>query len=267
MHLMICMRGEQEEVSFLPEIARLGAGIELQSYGMIGVQSEQAWERRVALHKAIRTHFSGTIALHGPFVGVEYAHIDHLLRDAVNRRLDMTFDAAVELRASRVILHSGYRAEIELFNLSDDWHRRSLEFWQQEIPRWAEANIAITLENTIERSPGLLVRLVDEVGNPFLGLCMDIGHQHMFSELSAAEWVRMMDKRLFHIHLHDNDRTGDKHWSIGRGTIDFEPFYSAVMQHAPQAAISLELEEKTEVKLANLRELASHLASKQSALG
>ena len=41
MHLMICMRGEPEQLSFLPEIAELGAGIERGSYGLIGVRSEQ----------------------------------------------------------------------------------------------------------------------------------------------------------------------------------------------------------------------------------
>ncbi len=37
MNLMICMRGEPEQLPFLTEIAELGAGIELGSYGMIGI--------------------------------------------------------------------------------------------------------------------------------------------------------------------------------------------------------------------------------------
>ncbi len=118
------------------------------------------------------------------------------------------------------------------------------------------------VENNTEKLPDLLVRLVNEVNNPFLGLCMDIGHQHMFSELDAIEWVGRMDNRLYHIHLHDNDRTGDKHWPIGRGTIDFEPFYSAIMRHVPQATISLEVEDRMEVKMGDLRKLAARFASK-----
>jgi hypothetical protein len=41
MNLMICMRGEPEHRPFLPEITELGGGIELGSYGLVGVQSEQ----------------------------------------------------------------------------------------------------------------------------------------------------------------------------------------------------------------------------------
>lgn len=107
----MCMRGEPEQLPFLAEIAELGAGIELGSYGMIGIRSEQDWQTRLTLHRAIRNQFQGTLAIHGPFIGMEYAHIDHLLREAVRRRLDMTFDVAVKLKASCVVLHSGYRVE------------------------------------------------------------------------------------------------------------------------------------------------------------
>jgi sugar phosphate isomerase/epimerase len=263
MNLMICLRGEPEQLPFLSEIAELGAGIELGSYGMIGIQSERDWETRLALHQAIRTHFQGPIAVHGPFIGMEYGHIDHLIRDVVNRRLDMTFDVAAKLQASRVVLYSGYTPVIDLFKLQDFWLERCVAFWQREIRRWADAGIEIVLENDVEKSPDLLIRLVDQVDDPFLGLCMDIGHQHLFSELDALEWVRRMAHRLFHIHLHDNDRTGDKHWPIGHGTIDFEPFYAAIVRHVPQATVSLEVAGTMEIKMGDLRKLAAHFASKR----
>lgn len=265
MELMICLNGEPEQLPFLAEVAELGAGIELGSYGMIGVRSGRDWKTRFALHKAIRARFQGPMAVHGPFLGMEYIHPDHLIRGVVHRRMDMTLDVAVKLGACRVILHSGYKPEIDLFRLQDAWLSESVEFWRREIRRWADSGITIVLENDTEKSPDLLARLVDEVGSPFLGLCMDIGHQHVFSELDALEWVRRMDRRLFHIHLHDNDGTGDTHWPIGRGTIDFEPFYAAIMRHAPQATISLEVEDKMEVKMDDLRKLATYFAARPDA--
>lgn len=125
----------------------------------------------------------------------------------------------------------------------------------------------IVLENDTDKSPDLMVQLVNKVDNPWLGLCMDIGHQHMFSELDAPEWVRRMGNRLWHIHLHDNDQTGDNHWSLGRGTIDFESFYTALSQHAPQATISLEVEDRMEVKMSDLRKLTPYFASKERSIG
>ena len=262
MKLMVCLRGEPEQVAFLPEIAGLGAGIELQSYGMAGIRSERDWETRFALHKAIRAQFHGTVAVHGPFIGMEYAHIDYLIQEVVNRRLDMTFDVAVALKASRVVLHSGYKPEVDVFKLQDSWLKRCTEFWRREIRRWADAGVVIVLENDTERLPDYPVRLVNEVNSPFLGLCLDIGHQHLVSELDVLEWVRRMGTRLFHIHLHDNDRTADKHWSIGRGTIDFEPFYAALERHVPDITISLEVEDTMGVQMGDLRKLATRFPSK-----
>lgn len=262
MNLMMCMTGEPDQLPFLPQIAELGAGIELGSYGLVGVRSEQDWEARFALHQAARAQFKGSLAIHGPFVGMDFSHIDHLIRGVINRRLDMTFDVALKLKASRVILHSGYTPEIDLFKLQDSWLERSVEFWQGEICRWADAGTGIVLENDTDPSPDLAVQLVKAVDHPNLGLCLDTGHQHLFSGLGAPEWVRRMGKRLVHIHLHDNDRSGDRHWPVGRGTINFEPFYDAVLKQVPEATISLEVEDKMEVKMDGLRQLASYFAEK-----
>ena len=263
MNLMLCLNGEPEQLPFLPEIAELGAGIELGSYGLVGVLSEQAWENRFALHKAVRTRFQGTLAIHGPFIGMEYAHVDHLIREVVHRRLDMTFEVAVKLKASRAVLHSGYKMENDLFKLQEPWLEANVAFWQREILRWAAAGIGVVLENDTDKSPNLLLRLVNAVDHPFLGLCLDIGHQHMFSDLNALEWLRRMAPRLFHIHLHDNDRTCDAHWSIGRGTIDFERFYAAILEQVPQANLSLEVEDPMEVRMGDLRKLDARFASEQ----
>jgi sugar phosphate isomerase/epimerase len=267
MNLMLCMSGQPDQLRFLPEIAELGAGIELESYGMVGIQSERHWETRFTLHKAVCAQFQGTIAVHGPFIGMEYTHTDHLIRDVVARRMDMIFDVAMELKARRVVLHSGYAAAIDLFGLHAEWLERSIKFWQHEIRRWADARTVIVLENDVQKSPDLLIRLVDEVNNPFLGLCMDIGHQHLFSELDAVGWVRRMGFRLFHVHLHDNDRSGDHHWSIGRGTIEFGPFYAAIARYAPGATVSLEVEETMDVKMSDLRKLAGYFGSKGHSIG
>ena len=68
--------------------------------------------------------------------------------------------------------------------------------------------------------------------------------------------------RLLHVHLHDNDRSGDKHWSLGRGTIDFEHFYDALLQEAPDATLSLESTDTIAAKMGDLRKLAIRFVSK-----
>lgn len=262
MNLMMCMAGEPEQIPFLAEIAALGAGIELGSYGLSGIRSIENWENRIAHHQAICARFQGDCAIHGPFIGMEFAHIDHLIREAVQRRLDMTFAAARKLGAKRVVLHSGFQAEYDLFKIQEPWLERVIPFWRGEILRWAGAGIGVVLENDIDRSPELLARLVNAVDHPMMGLCLDIGHLNLFSDLDGAGWVRRIGGRLHHVHLHDNDRSGDRHWRLGRGTIDFEPFFAALEEHTPQVTIALEVEDEMEVKLGNLRDLAKRFAER-----
>jgi len=257
MNLMICMNGEPSDVVFLPEIADLGVGIELGSLGMVGIRSERNWVERCAMHRGVRERFGGPLALHGPFLGMSYAHVDCLINEAVCRRLDMTLRAAEDLRVKRVILHSGYGPEIDIFKLQENWLSRNVSFWQREIQRWADAGIQVVLENDLEPNPDMLARLVSEVNHPSLGLCLDIGHQNVFSDISAPEWVLAWGSRLYHVHLHDNDGANDSHWPLGRGTIDFEPFYAALERHAPEATISLELNDKIDVKMADIRKLVA----------
>ena len=257
MDLMICLSGEADQLAFLPEIASLGVGIELGSYGLVGIQSEAQWQSRFELHQALRAQFDGPISIHGPFLGMEFAHLDHLIVEVVQRRLDMTLDAAKKLNAYRVVLHSGYTVEMGMFDLQAQWLKNNVAFWQREIGRWAEAGIQIVIENDIESTPDLLVQLAKAVDHPALGLCFDIGHHHMFSDLAVLEWVRQMQPWLCHFHLHDNDRTGDKHWPLGQGTIDFESFYTILRTHVPQATLALEVQDKMDVKMNNLRQLVA----------
>jgi sugar phosphate isomerase/epimerase len=256
MNIMINMTGDAEEAAYLPQVEALGAGVELGSYGLAGVRSPEEWVRRVAMHRAVREQFAGRLAVHGPFVGIEYAYLDWMLREAVQRRLDAFFEAAVSLRANRVILHSGYTKENDYFNLQEAWLKGSTAFWKREIERWAEAGIEVVLENVVETGPDLLGQLVDAVGHPNLGLCLDIGHEHAFSRQGAEVWVRRLGQRLRHYHLHDNDGS-DRHWMIGKGNIDFEAFYASAEMWTPDATITEEVIDTVEVKMGVIKELTA----------
>ncbi len=249
MEFMVCLRGEAEQLPHLSEIAALGAGIELGSYGLIGIRSDSDWQQRVHLHQTLRAQFDGPLALHGPFVGMDFAHMDHLIRAAVQQRMDMTFAAARQLRARRVILHSGYTLEVDAFHYRDAWRSGTIAYWQQEITRWAAAQIEIVLENDLDSEPETLVQIVAAVNSPYLGLCLDIGHHHLFGKADARAWVEHMRPYLRHVHLHDNDGIRDRHWPLRRGTIDFAGFFATLQEHVPHATLSIEVEDTIEVKM------------------
>lgn len=253
MDFMVCLSGAPKERAMLPELARLGCGIELQSYGLVGIRSEAAWDERRRLHAELARGFTGALAVHGPFIGMQFQHDDHLFNDVITRRMDMTFDAVRALGAKTLVLHTGYNGDLMLLRLGGLWLERSAAYWSREIVRWQAAGVRVALENLIEPTPELMVELIDRVNNPSLGLCFDTGHGRLYGRLSLEKWVEAMGPRLFHVHAHDNLGEKDDHFGIGQGTIDFAPFVRALHTHAPRATISLETTLEPAEQLENLR--------------
>ena len=201
----------------------------------------------------------GKTAVHGPLIGIEFAHQDYLLRAAIEKRIDMIFDVAKQLQTTRVVLHTGYTLETKSLGLEEKWYKRNVEYWKHEIGRWEGAGIEIVLENVVESSPDLITSLVTEVNNSYLGLCLDIGHVHYFSKESLPTWIMKMGKMLKHVHVHDNDGKADRHWSIGRGNIDFEEFYKAIEENAPQVTLSLEVVATMEKNMGDLKKMKERI--------
>ena len=58
-----------------------------------------------------------------------------------------------------------------------------------------------------------------------VGLCLDTTHALIAGHDPLAQ-LKIAGDRLFCLHLHDSDGTGDCHWVPGRGIICWEPFIS-----------------------------------------
>ena len=81
MDVLVCALGEPGEERFVPQVAEYVDGFELQNYVRKGVQSEEDWREVVAQHERLIERLPGRLAVHGPFLGIEYGYADHLLRE------------------------------------------------------------------------------------------------------------------------------------------------------------------------------------------
>jgi len=255
MEFMVCAAGERDEFEYIPKVTALDAGIELQSYGLKGCQSPEAWKKRLRNHVTFRKNYPGPLAVHGPFIGIEYMHIDHLLRKAVSQRMDLTFQAVIELNASRLILHTGFKQEVLMFDFLDKWIEDTAVFWRKEISRYADQGITVVMENTVESDPTVLIELHDRVDHDHFKLCLDVGHANLFSKLPLAAWIEKMGSRLVHLHIHDNLGRLDEHLPLGKGNIQFDSVFEALHKVVPNVTASLEVNSDKDTIMANLREM------------
>lgn len=255
MNFFLCLSGYENELEILPKLKELNVGIELQSYGLKGVDSSEAWEEKINQHKKIIEKFSGRISIHGPFVGIRQTHRDYLLKEAVEKRMQMTYEMAKELKPEIMVFHSGIIGDIKRWDLVDFWLKETTSFWKEEIKKYETEKIKIVIENLVEESPDILIKLCDAINSDFFALCLDTGHMNVFSELSPSEWVKRMDKKLQYVHLHDNNGKNDEHLPVGKGNIDFDSFFNSI-KNRDDIIIALELDNSTpEEKMENLIEV------------
>ena len=257
MNYFLCLSGYEYDFEILPRLEELNVGIELQSYGLKGVSSPVSWEEKIKQHKRVIENFSGRISIHGPFVGIRQTHRDYLLKEAVKKRMQMTFEVVKELKPEVLVMHSGIIGDIKRWKLMDFWLEETTIFWKEEIKKYEKERIKIVIENLVEETPDILMKLCDAVNSDFFALCLDMGHMNVFSELPPSEWVKRMDKRLQYVHLHDNNGENDDHLPAGKGNIDFRSFFDSI-KNRKDIIIALELDHSTpEEKLENLIEVMS----------
>ena len=153
MDFMICAHGDPSEEKFIPHIKEVVDGVELQNYGLKGSKSIAAWNEKLSQHKNIAKKLPGRLAVHGPFFGMDYTCQDHLVRAAVKKRLDMTYQMVCELKPDTLVLHARWSEELGRFSLGDNWIEENAEFWKNEIIRFTKNKTRIVLENVMEQSP------------------------------------------------------------------------------------------------------------------
>jgi sugar phosphate isomerase/epimerase len=92
------------------------------------------------------------------------------------------------------------------------------------------------------RNAASMLRLLDQVGSPALGMNFDPSHLFPMGELSEMV-VYEVGARVFHAHLSDNDGTSNVHWRPGKGKIDWRALLQALQAVGYAGVLSIELED------------------------
>ena len=87
-----------------------------------------------------------------------------------------------------------------------------------------------------------LLRLMDHVGSPALGVNLDPSHLFPMGDLPHVAAYQLAG-RVWHTHLSDNDGTTNAHWRPGKGKIDWGALLQALQETGYQGTLSIELED------------------------
>ena len=195
------------------------------------------------------------------------------VRAAGVRQLKQELDWAHGIGAKNVVMHLGFDMNFGMDGGSRFTHQEFPEYFAKalvgvltELKARARGRARLCVENVggfrYELTPPILGPLLG--GN--LGLCFDVGHVNVLKpEMRKRElaFCRKHRKSIFHSHVHDNSGLRDEHSALGRGRIDFVPFFRLLEK--TEALVVFEVRPK-ESALESLRyfekEIEPHLSRK-----
>lgn len=187
-----------------------------------------------------------SVSVHAPFCDLSPGAFDSLVRRASLERLLLALEIAQDFQAEVLVFHSGYHP---------GYHRERQKAWQgifrqalEEIAARAEKfRLRVALENVFEPSPDLFTPLVESIDSPYLGYCFDAGHALAFAQSNWRPWLEAFQKRLFELHLHDNDGSWDQHLVPGKGVIPFPEIFAYLRERGLSPALTYEAHREEDV--------------------
>lgn len=196
------------------------------------------------------------ISVHGPFWDLCTGSLDPLIRRVSYSRFQQLFEILDIFRPVQVVCHTGFDPRHHRGHRKI-WLENSMAVWEPMVARAEGMKTPFLLENVWERDPELHLELFRRIDSRYFGFCLDVGHQHSFSETPLAVWLESLCHVLMEVHLHDNDGSQDAHLPVGRGSIDFGLLFDFLKARNMTPLLTLEphLEEHLPESLSGLRKV------------
>lgn len=197
------------------------------------------------------------ISVHGPFMDLSPGAIDAKIAAASLERYLQVMTFAETLRPEVVVFHSGYEkwkyaGETEL------WLNQSIRTWRAVMAMAEKTGTKVAIENIVDEEPSHLKLLASRMDHPLFGLCLDVGHREIFSDLPISDWVDGMQPHIFELHLHDNLGTSDEHLPVGLGKVDFGTIFGMLKKQHSDPVLTLEAHSPADA-LTSLKNLSIYL--------
>lgn len=141
----------------------------------------------------------------------------------------------------RVIIPPDFSWQEQWDVLVDTMARCSRMAWEAGLPFCLEPRVGEIVSNT----DGMLrlmewVDRADPIAGENFGAVLDTGHQHAQKEILPLS-VEKLGRRIFYLHVSDNDGRVNEHRALGEGTIDWEGVFRALQKFHFDGFVALDI--------------------------
>ena len=193
--------------------------------------------------------YEGRLGIHGPFWGFKIDSHDPLVRAAVRTRMLQALEAAEEIGATQMVIHSPYTTwdynNLDLYAGNREAVIERVQATLADVIRRAEQiGCELVIENIEDKDPHERGRLAKALGKN-VGVSLDTGHAwyaHVSTGAPPVDYyVDAAGEMLAHVHLQDSDGYADRHWAPGEGTIRWGAVFRALGRLRSNPRLILEL--------------------------
>ena len=209
-----------------------GLGVELAQFCLAENMDKTPPDVQASLDAALEVPRR---VFHAPFAELCPAAIDPLVREVAKRRFLQAAALAKRYGAEKMVVHSGF---IPLVYYPEWFAPQSAAFWREFLND--VDGLTLCVENVMETSPDALRQIAEQVNDPRLRICFDVGHAFCQSG-ELAPWLDALAPYSSHVHLHNNHGSFDEHLGLPDGTLDIAAVIRQLEALAPQATYTLEV--------------------------
>ncbi len=220
-----------------PVLEEFKVGLEVVTFGNSCILEEREKHIEELKNGISRLNYKPQLSLHGPYADLSPGSKDTLIAAATLHRFNQAYQVAKELTCDRIIYHSGFLPKIYW---EEQWVEKSIEFWRK-FNSDKDNNISIHIENGFDEDYGYIKEIVDIVGEDKFSVCLDIGHVNVCSKNHINNWIRGLNLRIKHVHLHNNYGDVDSHRGLSKGNIDIHEVLELLSIYSPNANYTLEV--------------------------
>lgn len=209
-----------------------GLGVELAQFCLAENMDKTPPDVQASLDAALEVPRR---VFHAPFAELCPAAIDPLVREVAKRRFLQAAALAKRCGAEKMVVHSGF---IPLVYYPEWFAPQSAAFWREFLND--VDGLTLCVENVMETSPDALRQIAEQVNDPRLRICFDVGHAFCQGG-ELAPWLDALAPYISHVHLHNNHGSFDEHLGLPDGTLDIAAVIRQLEALAPQATYTLEV--------------------------
>ncbi len=233
----------------------------------IGLEGDVLYQCSLNDFQAIagKLHAAGlSCTLHAPFFDLSVGALDQHIRKASRDKIRKAFDLIPIFKPKSIVCHLGFEENKHGYK-EEQWFGFALEGWKELLEIAKSHHIPMMLENTYERSPKQLKRMLQALDSPFARYCLDTGHIQAFAKNRWQDWLPELEPWLGQLHLHDNNGDKDAHLPIGQGRFDFTSFSAYIAERKLSPLVTLEPHREEDLETSLLAfDRTFHISSKST---